>query len=333
MRFNKVFIESAVLSSPRVEQILAKIEWQERIEITALDEVFGRVRKPYFQKRDNLNLFIAQKKGQLVKPAPPAYGKSGAPHFYFIHAYNCIYECQYCYLQGYFNSPDLVFFVNYEEIMAEIVRLAHEYRELAPWFHAGEFSDSLALSHITQELPLLFDTFAELPWAQLELRTKSVNLRQLEKLKPLANVTISFSLAPAKRVKNTELKTPSLALRLQAIERLCQLGFRVGVHLDPIIYDSQFVGDYRQLCQQIGEVLPDQSLEYVSLGVVRFTKDVFYQVKKNYPDSDFIQQDYAKSFDGKVRYIRPLRNQILSYVRDLLSSHYPSEKIYLCMEN
>ena len=134
------------------------------------------MKKPYLQKRDNLNIFIARKTGDLVKEAPPAYGKGDEKHFYFVHAYNCIYECQYCYLQGYFNSPDLVLFVNYDEIISEMERLAIKYPNA--WFHAGEFSDSLALSDLTGELPYLHKFAEHHPTVKIELRTKSVNLRK-----------------------------------------------------------------------------------------------------------------------------------------------------------
>ena len=116
MMFEKIFIEEHLENHPKVLEIKNRFKNSELKFIKKVEDVFGRVKKPYLQKRTNLNLFIGEKKGQLVKPAPPAYGLSGEPHYYFVHAYNCIYECNYCYLQGYFQSPDIVIFLNHHEI-------------------------------------------------------------------------------------------------------------------------------------------------------------------------------------------------------------------------
>ncbi|MEZ4765931.1 MAG: hypothetical protein R3C26_22915 [Calditrichia bacterium] len=120
MRIDKIFIEQQVLQHPQTQRVIAAFPKSPIHEIVKVEDVFERARKPYLQKRDALNLFIGKKEGQLVKPAPEAYGVSGEPHYYFVHAYNCIYECEYCYLQGYFQSPDLVMFVNHDDIISEI---------------------------------------------------------------------------------------------------------------------------------------------------------------------------------------------------------------------
>lgn len=332
--FNKVFVEKDSLEHPRAKHILEKLKVSAPTEIDKIDHIFGKVKKPYLQKRDNLNLFIGQKKGQLVKEAPLAYGLSGEPHYYFVHAYNCIYECNYCYLQGYFNSPDIVLFINYEEIGKEIERITNSFPpNKTVWFHAGEYSDSLALSHITNEVPYYFELFEQLPNAKLEIRTKSVNIKELLAQSPLDNIITSFSLSPAHRIKRNDLKTPSLKARLNALEMLAAKGHRLGIHLDPIIFEENFEAHYNELLNELFKRVPVDLIEYISLGVVRFSKDVYYQVSQNYPDSDFMAGDFIKSFDGKVRYARPLRLYILKTVKNMcINFGVKEEKIYLCME-
>src|SRR3989337_415915 len=101
--FERIFLEKEVKDQIRAQEILKNLGRSDFEIIEKIDDIFGKVKKPYLQKRESLNLFIGKKRGTLVKQAPNAYGVLGEPHFYFIHAYNCIYECQYCYLQGYFN--------------------------------------------------------------------------------------------------------------------------------------------------------------------------------------------------------------------------------------
>src|SRR5574343_628973 len=225
--FERIFIEKEVLDLGLAQEILKKLGRLDFEIIEKIDDIIGKVKKPYLQKRESINLFIGKKRGSLVKKAPDAYGVLGEPRFYFIHDLNCIYECQYCYLQGYFNSPDLVFFINHEEICQEIEKKILEF-DKGIWFHAGEFSDSLALSHLSGELPFLFDLFKRYPKAYLELRTKSVNIKELLKLDPIENIITSFSLSPDEAIKEFDLKTPPLKHRLNASEKLHEAGHPIG---------------------------------------------------------------------------------------------------------
>lgn len=335
--FEVIYIENHLCDHPRVLEILKKYPNSEVKKIDKVENIFGRVKKPYLQKRTNLNLFLGEKKGELVKLAPPAYGLSGEPHYYFVHAYNCIYECNYCYLQGYFHSPDIVLYLNHEEIALEIKRVASEYHLQHPkhqiWFHAGEYSDSLALTSLSGELTNYFNLFKDLQYCNLELRTKSVNIRELIKEKPLENIITSFSLSPAHRVKSNDLKTPPLKNRLEAIRELNARGFPIGIHFDPIIHDGVFLESYEELADLLLESIPADKIRYISLGVIRFTKEVYQKVQKNYPGTDLLAQEFVRSFDNKIRYNRPMRFWMLSKVKQqLIERGISPAKIYLCME-
>lgn len=328
--WNEVYVEEDIKLHPRVTSILGKIK-QEPLVIERFDDIWGRSKKPYLLKRDSLNLFLARKKGQLLKEAPDAYGSYGEPHYYFIHAYNCIYECQYCYLQGHFNTPDIVLFINHEEIMEEMEAVLKNHPGQRVWFHAGEFSDSLALTHLTGELELYHGFCERNPNAIIELRTKSVNIREIEKLTPLPNLIVSFSLSPSTMARRVDLKTPSADARVKAMGLLKSLGFPIAAHFDPIVYEDNFKSEYTELLHQMRDL--NQHLQYLSLGVVRFTKDVYREVERNYPESVLHTGPMIKSFDGKVRYHRPMRMWLMNSIKELaISAGVKPEVIYLCME-
>ena len=332
--FQQVFVERAVQTHLQTQKVLTALGNPPVRLLTSIDEVFGRAVKPYLHKRTSLNLFIGRKQGQLVKRTPPAYGTNTGRHYFFYNSFNCIFECEYCYLQGYFNSPDLVFFVNHDEICAAIKDICHANPDKQHWFHGGEFSDSLALSHLTQELPYYWETFAALSNGYLELRTKAVNIKELLRLPPLPNIVISFSLSPQTQVATFEHKTPALRLRLNAISKLAAHGYRIGIHLDPIIYCPDLVASYRPLLQDLRQRLSDSQLAYLSLGVVRFTRQVLSRVKKNYPTSPLLGESFHCRHDGKVSYFRPQRLAILQQVRELcLTTGIPASSIYFCMED
>jgi spore photoproduct lyase len=330
--WNKLYLEESLRDHPRALSLIEKLKLSP-IYISRYDEIWGQSKKPYLHKRDTLNLFIAQKKGQLLKLAPDAYGQAGDPHYYFIHAYNCIYECQYCYLQGHFNTPDIVLFINHEEIIQEMERTLNSHSGVV-WFHAGEFSDSLALTHLTGELSLYHEFALRHPRARLELRTKAVNTRELLKLPPLKNFITSFSLSPSSVARSIDLKTPSTQARLRAMEELKNHGHPLAAHFDPIIYQESFRQDYRDLLGQMQALGLTKNLLYLSLGVVRFTKDVYREVERNYPDSLIHSTPMIKSFDQKVRYHSPMRHWMMNSIKALALEHgVPPEGIYLCMED
>lgn len=335
--FSRIFVEESVQKNARAQKILQRFNQVPVQQIEDLELIFNRVKRPYLHKRDQLQLFLGKKKGQLVKETPAAYGLSGEPHYYFIHSYNCIYECQYCYLQGYFNSPDIVLFLNYEDIAQEIERVTKKHTQEGAervWFHSGEYSDSLALSHITGELPYLHQVFSSLPKATLELRTKSANIKELLSLPPLPNFITSFSLSSARHSKEYDLKTAPLKTRINMISKLSQKGHPIGLHLDPIIYTETFIEDMAELIDMLFNNITPDHVSYISLGVVRFTKDVYHQVQQNYPDSSLLASEFSKSFDQKIRYPKPMRLWMLYKVKDMLmKAGMPEKKLYLCMED
>ena len=331
--FEMIHIEDKLQNHPRVVSLLLEFKNVPVNIIEDYQKTWGKFKKPYLHKRDNLHLYLAQKKGTLVKRAPDAYGVKGAPHYYFVHAYNCIYECQYCYLQGYFDNPDIVLFLNHDEIKEEMktISLTHSDAQEV-WFHAGEFSDSLALSHLSGELPIYYDFFSKNPNLKLELRTKSVNIRELKKLSPLKNVVVSFSLSPETVAKQIDLKTPSIKSRIKAMKELVDLGHIVAIHFDPIVYTPQFKEEYRELVLNLKSEVNLAKIEYISIGVVRYTPQVSKEVERNYPTSMLFSQELVTDHN-LVRYTKKMREGILNCVSEILIDEgFEPSKLYKCME-
>lgn len=327
-----IFVEEEFRNHPRTIRILEKFPHAGVHYLNSYDDVFGRVYKPVSHKQGGLQLFLARKKGKLVREAPPAYGISGVPHYYFIHAYNCIYECEYCFLQGYFSSPDLVLFLNDEEIQNEMQEVLDSHSGEV-WFHAGEFSDSLAMAHVLDDWSLYWPFFKKNPRARLEFRTKSANTRGLAKLEALPNVTLSYSLAPEQQAKRFDRKASPLTARLRAMQKMEQRGFRLGIHFDPVIYEENFIENYAGLIDEVLSFTSPEKIEYISIGVVRFSEKQFRQLEKIHPDSWLLRSDYVHSNDGKYKYARPLRMHILHSLESMLHSKgFSARQVYICME-
>mgnify|MGYP001559554984 CR=1 FL=1 len=334
MRIDTLYLEAAAETHAATQQILQKLEPRSIERVADYQDIFSRRKLPYLAKREKRDVVVAVKRGALVREAPPAYGYGTDDlHYYYIHAYNCVYECEYCYLQGYFSSPDLVLFVNHAEILQQMQLRVQSSADKTVWFHAGEFSDSLALSHISGELPQYWNFFHDNPRARLELRTKSNNLTVLRQLPPLQNITVSFSLSVASQAAIYDHSAPSIDARLGAMRRLREMGYRLAIHFDPIIWQDDFAAEFRALSSRIAAEIGFAAIDYISVGAVRFAKDVFREAKANYPQSGMFARNFIQGSDQKMRYVRPLRLALLENARDILKKHgCPEEIIYFCME-
>jgi len=334
-KFHQIFVEKDLFNKESTQKLLTKLDSPVSL-IDSYEELFQH-RKKYLDKRTKLNLILANKKGELVKETPPAYGQKNEKHFYFLHQFNCVYECEYCYLQGYFNSPDIVIFLNHEEILEEIKKTIDQNKGEKCVFHAGEFSDSLALNPITQEWKLYFDFFEKEKSAEVELRTKSTSIQELLDIPApeTKNIIVSFSLSTQQQSLIHDKECPSSMARIRAIERLIKHGYGIALHFDPIIYEKTFFKDFENLCQELHQKKILQHAQYMSLGTIRFTPESHRAFAKNYPENPSLYSELklVKNKRGFIEYEYPFRNEILRRSKEILLSHsVPSEKIYYCME-
>jgi len=172
---------------------------------------------------------------RCLTPTPDYYGHEGKG-FFFKNSLNCIYDCQYCYLKGAFRNDLKVLFVNYEDMLSQILELR---KEIDPSqtirLYASDYSDNLALDQITgfceYFLPLI-DTF---PNVKMEIRTKSANIKHLLTQSPPHATEIAFSLSPQEIIDKYERKTPNLSQRLEAIRLLLDHNWHVGVRFLPLL--------------------------------------------------------------------------------------------------
>ena len=62
---------------------------------------------------------------------------------------NCIYDCSYCFLQGFLeNNPLLVAYVNVEDFLGELDAAFHAHPDRTFRVGTGELADSLALDDL-----------------------------------------------------------------------------------------------------------------------------------------------------------------------------------------
>ncbi len=299
-----VFIEKGVEKS-RINLNLSKTK------VIEIDDYVS-----YFHNlKDKNGIFFANKKGEFLRKTPNNYTPSGSYGYSILNAYNCIYNCSYCFLKGYFRSFNPVIFLNYEDYFSAIKRIVQEDKTRPLYFYSGTFSDSLALEGFSNFNEKLIDFFKELADKDvfLEFRTKSDNINFLLEMEPCRNVIAAFSLNPQTVIDKYEHLTPSLKKRMEAIELLDNAGYKIGVRLDPVFIER--LHDYEKLLAEITKI---NHLHSVEVGFLRFDKNDYKNILKKSP---FALKNLV--FDrGMYRCKKELRDRALEFFEERLNDFY-----------
>lgn len=283
-----IYIEEAVREHPRSKDILSRFPQAQVINCGRYTEIFNRKAQNFRLQKRLPALILARKHEKFIRRTPAGYGIGGAENFYYAHMLNCIYDCRYCYLQGMFRSAHYVLFVNFEDFDNEMAALLEQHSRHKLWFFSGYDCDSLALEPVSRFAEHSLHWFKTQPNANLELRTKSTQIRSLLKHPPLDNVVVAFSLNPDPIIKRLEHKTPSLERRLAAIKRLQQAGWPVGLRFDPLIYCEHYPQIYRSFFHRVFHALDPKQLHSISLGPFRMPRAYLKPLRKLYPDEPLL---------------------------------------------
>ncbi|MGZ5053835.1 MAG: spore photoproduct lyase family protein [Methylobacter sp.] len=324
-----IYIEEAILQHPRVLDIMARFPQARKITCGRYGEVFNPKAQNFRLQKQQPALILAEKYKNFALPAPEGYGIGAARNYYFSHMLNCLYDCRYCFLQGMYQSANYVLFVNYEDFQQDIRQLCLNTPDEPLHFFSGYDCDSLALEPVTGFAEQFLPFFATLPNAWLELRTKSTQVRSLLNREPLPRCIVAFSLSPEQIAVKVEAKAPPVGRRLDALCKLQDQGWQIGLRFDPLIYQAGYQQQYRELFEQVFARIDLNRLHSVSLGVFRLPESFFKKVHKLYPDEKLFASPLV-SQQGMMSYQKELEQEMMNYCSELLLSYIPDSKFFPC---
>lgn len=312
---DKIYVEENILNHPLTQNILSKLKSSPVIIIEDYKKV-GQD-KPFNQRadEDKNSLALATKKGELVK----SIGRMDHGQFYLFHEIDCKYDCEYCYLQYYFQTKVPIIFVNRDEVLQKIEELLNSFDN--PYFHVGEVCDALAFDNLTEFSLDIVKLFKKYQSGTIEFRTKSTNVENLVSANnPPDNVIPSWTFSPQKIADLIEHKTPTFYERLDAARRCQEAGYTVGVRLDPIIRIEGWEDLYQKMLQELFNRLDTKQIDYISLGTPKHNKVLFETIKKRFPASPAILGELFPSTDGKYKYLKFQRVEVyknmISWIRE-----------------
>jgi spore photoproduct lyase len=324
-----IYIEENILCHPRVIDIVERFPQARKITCGRYGEVFNPKAQNFRLQKLKPALILAEKYNRFALAAPAGYGIGAKRNYYFSHMLNCLYDCRYCFLQGMYQSANYVLFINYEDFQQEIKQLCVDASSEDVHFFSGYDCDSLALEPITRFTEHFLPFFDQIPNAWLELRTKSTQIRSLLNRQPLSRCVVAFSLSPEAVSAKVEHKTPPLQRRLDAMRKLQEQGWRLGLRFDPIIYQANYQQQYQQLFEQVFSLIHVDYLHSVSLGPFRLPDKFFKKLQKLYPDEKLFASPLA-NMGGMITYKQELEQEMTNFCTDQLMRYIPQSKFFPC---
>lgn len=326
---SSVYIESEIRDHPRARKLLERLRNLPVVEIEHYGEVFNPRAQNFRLQKKNPAIIIARKNDGHVLAAPQGYGLGGSHNYYFSHMLNCIYDCRYCFLQGMYQSAHQILFINYEDFGERIKQLATKHQGEAVWFYSGYDCDSLANEPMTEFTDYFIPLVASIDNAWMELRTKSTQVRSMLKLQPCERVVTAFSFTDPVSHRKLEHGVPSIAKRVNAMRRLIDAGWTVGLRFDPVVYHQDYQAAFVNLLDEIFTTVDPQKLHSVSLGSFRLTRDHFRKITRLYPEEPLFAQKMDLD-NGIISYPLEREREMIEYCEAQLMKHIPHQSYHPC---
>lgn len=286
--------------------------------------------KIIFDKQDQ-PLVLAKQRGRFLEKCPGTKEHICCNYFTLNTAVGCPFDCTYCFLQSYSNSPFYTIYTNLEDMLAEIKSQIKGKIRIG----TGEFTDSLAMETYTKFVSIYApQVCAVSPDITLELKTKAAPLEPLlYNLDLQKQLVFSWSVNPQNIIDSDENFAASLAERIRSAQTAAQAGFRIALHFDPIIYSAVWQEQYQTVLDLIRQNIPPEKIAWISLGTFRFTPALKPIIERKFPESTIVYGELFPGRDKKMRYPEPIRVKIYQHMLRQIAAISEKIPVYLCMES
>jgi len=321
------------LDHPYTQEILARSTLPVTIlKPGATPDIAGEY--PHNLTRGKQHLLLCKNKGTFFKPCPGTREYTCCDYQVLNIGMNCPMDCVYCILQAYLNNPWLSFFINIEDMFAELDAALLNQKERFFRIGTGEFTDSMAIDSITGLSAKLSRYMRDKTNGVLELKTKCDVVDHLQDVDHGGRTILAWSLNSPPVMAREELRTATLEQRLAAAVKVADWGYQLAFHFDPIIYHENWQQGYRETIRTLFERVPAEKIVWISMGALRYLPALKSIAADRFPTSSFFYEEFINGLDGKYRYFRPKRVAMYQFILGELQKYAaPRTCIYFCMES
>ncbi len=328
-KFSHIYIEKKVEDLPLSRLIVSKFNRSNIIKIDHYKDIFNRARQDFQIQKQAMNLILANKTEPLLYPASDMVQEYENPNAYYnTPILNCLYNCEYCFLQGMYQSGNLVVFTNesdfFDSIDQKLLRLEDPTKPMIVSISYN--TDLLAMENIFPMVSRWIKFARKRKNLIIEIRTKSAFFHSIKNLKPSKNIILSWTLSPEEICNEFELGAPPLEKRLNAVSNALQVGWGVRLCFDPILLIKNWESIYNQFIDRVFSQIKTENLRDITLGVFRMNKDYFNRIRKRESKSVLYYMDYVNE-NGTVTLEKNERSDALKKMQNKISNYVSKDKI------
>ena len=326
-RFSHIYVEKKILNNKNTLEILSKFKDVKIIEINNYKEVFSSNNQDFHLQKLGQKLILASNKPNMIYEGAVVCESFENDNFYYTSSIiNCVYDCEYCYLQGVYSSGNIVIFVDIEKVFEEVEELYNKLKTL--YLCISYDTDLLAIENICGFSEKWYYFIEDKKDLKIELRTKSGNIDKFLNLKPLDNFIIAFTLSPENITLKNEKYTASFKNRIKAIKELQEKGWKVRICIDPLIYSDNFEKNYSQMIEYLFNEIDKEKVIDVSIGVFRISKEYLKKMRNQNQNSEILYYPF-ECVDGVYTYSDKIKSYMINFIKEQFLKYIDEKKIYI----
>lgn len=243
----------------------------------------------------------------------------------------CTAMCLYCYLVCNYNKiAYLRLFVNRKQMMQKIKKVANN-SEKELTFEIGSNSDLILENTITGNLEWTIKEFSNMQKGYLTFPTKFDMVDSICKIKHNNRIIIRMSVNPEKIINQIELGTSRLKNRIEAINKLKQAGYKVGILIAPVVLIDNWKEEYEGLVKYLSESLSEDVKKDVFFEIIFMTYSYVHRMINGeaFPNAiNLYNQDLMTGRGrGKYMYKKNIREEGEEFFKEILNRYFPENKI------
>ena len=244
----------------------------------------------------------------------------------------CIASCMYCYLVCNYNKCSyLRLFVNREQMLDKIIKVANE-GETELTFEIGSNSDLILENTITNNLVWTIENFKKAKKGKLTLPTKFSFVDDLLNINHEGRIIIRISVNPEYIINNVEFGTSRLKDRIDAINKLADADYEIGILIAPVIFVENWKELYHNLIIELKEKLNEKAKKKIFFEIIFMTYSYVHNAinSEAFPNAIKI---YDKTLmtgrgRGKYAYKKELREEGEDFFRTKLNKYFKDNRIW-----
>ena len=243
----------------------------------------------------------------------------------------CTAMCMYCYLVCNYNKcAYLRLFVNREYMLDKIKKTANKF-EKNMVFEIGSNSDLILENTITGNLEWTIENFKEQEKGMLTFPTKFDMVEPILDLNHNGKIIVRMSVNPEEIINKIEFGTSRLNGRIEAINKLVDAGYIVGILIAPIILVDNWKILYEDLLKELLERLSNKAKKEVFFELIFMTYSYVHNAINHeaFPNAiDLYNKEIMTGRGkGKYAYKSTIKEEAKIYIENLMHKYFPNNEI------